>query len=198
MTIIPHGVPGSFEYGDPSLFERTYNVRNFVLCVGRFEFPRKNQLNLVRALRGERLPLVFIGGPEAGHELYYTQCRQEAGSDVVFLPPMKRDDPLLLSAYHASKVVIMPALLESPGLTGLEGALAGANVAATQFGATKEYFGQHAWYFDPNDVRSIREAAVRALEAPRHRALRDLVRRRFTWDRIAEMQKQAYERIVSS
>jgi glycosyltransferase involved in cell wall biosynthesis len=198
MTIIPHGVSGRFEQGDSSLFERSHGIKDFVLCVGRFEQPRKNQLSLLRALKGEKIPLVFIGGPEPGHEQYYDQCRQEAGSGVRFLPPMKRDEPLLISAYHACKVVAMPALLESPGLTGLEGALAGANVAATQFGSTKEYFGSRAWYFDPRDLRSTREAVRAAFEAPRGIALQELVRRQYTWHRIAQMQRQAYEHVLST
>ena len=48
MTIIPHGVPRRFLEGDPTSFERTYGLRDFVLCVGRFEHPRKNQLSLIR------------------------------------------------------------------------------------------------------------------------------------------------------
>jgi glycosyltransferase involved in cell wall biosynthesis len=111
---------------------------------------------------------------------------------------MQREEPLLISAYHASKVVVLPALLESPGLTGLEGALAGASVAATQFGSTREYFGSHAYYFDPRNPDSIREAVRSACQAPRRPELRELVRQRYTWDRIAQLQKEAYEEILSA
>jgi glycosyltransferase involved in cell wall biosynthesis len=197
MTIVPHGVASRFDTGDASLFESTHGRRDFVLCVGRFEHPRKNQLNLIRALNSTQMPLVFIGGPEPGHEDYYNQCRREANDNMLFLPPVKRDDPMLVSAYHACKVVVMPALLESPGLTGLEGALAGANVAATQFGSTQEYFGSHITYFDPRSPDSIREAVASALQAPQNTALRDMVRERYTWDRIAVQQKAAYEALLS-
>ena len=35
------------------------------------------------------------------------------------------------------------------GAGGLEGALGGANVATTAGGSTREYYAEHAWYFDP-------------------------------------------------
>jgi glycosyltransferase involved in cell wall biosynthesis len=196
MTIVPHGVARRFLDGDPALFERGHGVRDFVLCVGRFEHPRKNQLNLVRALRPAGVPLVLIGGPEPGHEGYYQQCRREAGPDVRFVPPIAHGDPLLASAYHACRVIVQPGLLESPGLTALEGALGGANVATTTGGSTREHFAEHAWYFDPRDPDSIRRAVLAAYQAPRDGAMRDRVLQRYTWDRIAQTQKAAYEQVL--
>src|SRR5438477_4175723 len=151
MTIVPHGVSMEFAKGNATAFERQYQLRDFVLCVGRFEYPRKNQLALVQALRNQTIPLVSIGGADLGFEWYYEQCRNEAASNTVFLPPLPREDPMLISAYHACKVLAMPALLESPGLTGCEAGLAGANLALTKNGSTHEYFGDDAWYFDPRD-----------------------------------------------
>ena len=198
MVIIPHGVSGEFQEGDANKFEELYHLKNFVLCVGRFEFPRKNQLALIRALKNDPIPLVFLGGPELGHEGYFERCRSEAGPNTLFLPPVSRDSTLLLSAYHASKVVALPALLESPGLTGLEGGLAGANIAVTQSGSTREYYGPDAWYFDPRDISSIRRAVLEAFESPKRQALRTRIVEQFTWNKIAERQKRAYEDLLNS
>jgi glycosyltransferase involved in cell wall biosynthesis len=196
MTIVPHGVPRRFLEGDPALFERAHGVRDFVLCVGRFEYPRKNQLALVRALRDEAVPLVLIGGPEPGHEWYYERCRREAGPNARFVGSVRADEPLLASAYHACKVVVQPALLESPGLTGLEGSLGGANVATTTGGSTWEYFADRAWYFNPRDEVSVRRAVLEAYNAPRSGAMRERTLALYTWDRIAEAQLAAYEKVL--
>ena len=197
MSVVPHGVSQSFAEGDGSLFQKKYQIKDFVLCVGRFEYPRKNQLRLIRALNKTSIPLVFIGGPEIGFEKYYDDCKAAATSEMIFLPPLPRGDPLLVSAYHASRVVVMPALLESPGLTGLEGALAGAAVATTQNGSTKEYYSNHGFYFDPTREDSIRQAVTQALAAPRTTALKDHVLKYFTWNKIAEVQKGCYEKLIS-
>jgi glycosyltransferase involved in cell wall biosynthesis len=197
MTVVPHGVAARFAAGDPKLFETAHGVREFALCVGRFEHPRKNQLGLIQAMKGTDVPLVFVGGPEPGHEWYYERCRAEAGPAVRFVPPVPHDHPLLVSAYHAAKVVVQPAALEAPGLAGLEGAAAGANVATTTGGATREYFGDAAWYFDPNNPSEMRAAVLEAHASPRQPALRDRVLAEFTWDRIAAAQLAAYRAVVA-
>lgn len=197
MTIVPHGVSRRFAEADPRPFEEAHGLSNFVLCVGRFEYPRKNQLALARALRSEAVPLVFIGSHDVGHDAYYEQCRREAGPNMRFLPPLRHDDPMLASAYHACRVIVQPALLESPGLTGLEGALGGANVATTTGGSTREYFAEHAWYFDPRDEASIRKAVLAAYHAPRTGSMRERTLALYTWDRIARVQEAAYEQILA-
>lgn len=196
MSIVPHGVPRRFAEGDATRFEEEFGLRDFVLCVGRFEHPRKNQLNLIRALRTESIPLVFIGGPDVSQTWYYDQCQREAGPHTRFLPPFPAGDPRLVSAYHACKVVVQPALLESPGLAGLEGALGGANVATTSGGSTREYYAEHAWYFDPRDVDAIRRAVCDAYQAPRTGAMRERTLALYTWDRIAVTQRDAYQAIL--
>jgi glycosyltransferase involved in cell wall biosynthesis len=197
MTIIPHGVSPTFADGDATLFEQTHGLRDFVLCVGRFEHPRKNQLALVRAMKDVKAPLVFIGGAEPGSEWYLEQCRRDAGANTKFLPACAHDDPMLRSAYHACKVLAMPALLESPGLTGLEAALAGANLTITQNGSTREYFGEDAHYFDPRNTQQMRENVLQALEVQRSARMQQRVMEQFTWPRIAVMQLAAYEKILA-
>lgn len=196
MHTVPHGVHARFADGEAKPFVDKFGLKDFVLCVGRFEPPRKNQLTLVRAMRNEGVPLVFIGGPDLLTKPYYDQCKAEAGPNTHFLDPIKHDDAMLVSAYHAAKVVVQPALLESPGLTGLEGALGGANVANTTGGSTREYFAEHAWYFDPKSEAEMRTGILAAYQAPRSEALKDRVLKLYTWGPIAEAQIAAYEKIL--
>ncbi len=199
MSIVPHGVPASFQNGSAELFHARYpNLRDFVLCVGRFYLVRKNQLTLIRALKSEQVPVVFIGGPEPTSTAYWDTCRREAGRNMHFLGAVGRSDPLLVSAYHACKVVVMPALLESPGLVALEGALTGANVATTQGGSTREHYLDLAWYFDPLNEQSIRKAVLEAHAAPRDARLRQRVLDHYTWPAIAKVQLRAYEEVIAA
>lgn len=198
MTIIPHGVHARFQHGDPRFFVERYGVSDFVLCVGRFESPRKNQLALIRALQSVHIPVVFIGGPEVGHEWYYEQCRAAAGPHMHFVPPIDHTDALLTSAYHAARVVVLPALLESPGLVGLEGAIAGAQVAVTQNGSAQEYLGDLAFYFDPRDPLAMRQAVLQAYDAKRDDRLRTHVLAHYTWERIAALQHAAYLSVLAA
>lgn len=197
MTIVPHGVDRRFADGDGAAFVSAFGIEDFVLCVGRFEYPRKNQLALVEALRGTGVPLVFIGGPERGHEWYFEKCRAAADPGVRFLPAMPHGDPVFRSAFHACRVIVQPALLESPGLAGLEGALGGATVATTDGGSTREYYADRAWYFDTTDHAAMRKAVLAAYAAPRDGRMRERTLARYTWDIIAGAQKAAYEALLS-
>jgi glycosyltransferase involved in cell wall biosynthesis len=198
MTVVHHGVSANFADGSATIFEERFGIRDFILCVGRFEPPRKNQLTLIRAWKNDDRKLVFIGGPEPGKEAYLRACKSEAGPSTLFLEPIPHDDPLLRSAFHASRVVVLPALLESPGLTGLEGALGGATIAATERGSTKEYFGPDAFYFDPEDPVKMQAAVAAAFNAVPSERLKKRVLDAFTWDRIAKVQVAAYERLIAT
>ncbi|MGC4059024.1 MAG: hypothetical protein QM743_13050 [Chitinophagaceae bacterium] len=55
-----------------------------VMCVARIE-GRKNQLNVIRALKGTDFQLYIVGKAAPNHQKYLEQCRQEAGPNVHFI-----------------------------------------------------------------------------------------------------------------
>lgn len=192
FVIVPNGVDPSFKLGDPSLFEKTYGLRDFILYVGRIDL-RKNVLGLIRAFRKLNLntKLVIIG--KITEKAYYAKCQKEANKNVIFIGPFKHDDPLLRSAYSASQVVVLPSFYETPGLAALEGALAGSNIVITREGGTRDYFGDHAWYVDPFDLNSIAKAIKEAYLAPKSQELPKIIEEKFTWKNAALKTLQAYE-----
>ena len=106
----------------------------------------------------------------------------------MFIDPLPHDSTLLRSAYFAARVVVMPALLESPGLVGLEGALGGA-IVAPPHSSTQEYFGVTASF---NPLDELRSRTVGAHNIGVRGALRDRVLTRYTWDQIAKTQIEGY------
>lgn len=183
-----------FKGADPQLFASKHGLRDFVVCAGRIE-NRKNQINLIRAMREIGVPLVLIGQPSPNQEDYVSLCRSLAakmGTDRVwFIDHL--DAKELASAYAAAKVHALVSWLESPGLATMEAAVAGCNVVTTDRAPVDEYFGNLAWRCDPSSVRSIRDAIRAALAAPRQTALRDKIVSDFTWDRAARETLQGYE-----
>jgi glycosyltransferase involved in cell wall biosynthesis len=163
--------------------------QRYLLCVGRIE-PRKNQLALAEALGNSKLPLVFVGDAGPMHRDYYRRLKKAAGPDVRFLPSHPRDQ--LFSMYAGAQAHIAPAWYETPGLVSLEAGAAGTRVVSTDRGSTREYFGDDAFYLDPGDPASIRDAVERALSSPRTPALRERILRDFTWQRAAEQTLEAY------
>lgn len=192
IHVVPNGVDRDFEDADPALFRKEHTSEPFVLSVGRIE-PRKNQLNLIRALRESGLRLVLIGDPVTGYEKYARDCREAGRDRVTFLRSISHGDRMLGSAYAACEAFVLQGWFETPGLAALEAALAGARLAVTRGGSTREYFGDRVDYLDPADPASILASVRSALARPRgDDALRAHVRERYTWERVAQRQLSLY------
>lgn len=190
--VVPNGADPGFAEADPEAFTSRFAVADFVLCCARIS-PRKNQLALVRATRGLGLPVVFIG--PVNDPFYFKACKNEADSCHLFLGFMPQSQ--IACAYAAARVHVLPSWFETPGLASLEAAMAGCNIVSTDRGTTCEYFGDLAWYCDPADAGSIRDAVIAAYNAPRRPDLAALVKERFTWEHAARATAAAYEDVVA-
>lgn len=195
MFVVPNGVDTKYSAARPDLFHKKYGLKDFVLSVGRVE-PRKNQLNLIRAMKNVDRDLVLVGDCVSGCEGYYEKCRKEAGDRTHFLGHIVHGSDLLMSAYAACDVFVLPGWFETPGLAALEAALAGAKVVATEGGSTKEYFHDKVHYIRPNEVGDIHEKIEDALSEKGTRDLKGLVSGAFTWEKVAEKTIEGYEQVL--
>lgn len=191
MQMAPNAASELFSAADPAPFADLVGGPGFALCAGRIE-PRKNQLQLIRALHGSGARLVVIGDPLAAHADYFAACRSAADQHVRFLPRLEHHDSLLASAYAACGCLAQPSWFETPGLAALEAGLSGAPLVVSPFGCTREYFGDFAQYVHPGRPREIRAAVLTALQRPRCAALADRVRTNFTWPAAAQATARAY------
>lgn len=186
-VIVPNAVDAeTFGLADADAAEGS---RRGVLCVGRVE-PRKNQLSLLRALRGSGIPLTLAGGPGRFHAAYARRCLKLAGPDVHFVG--QRSPLELRELYRHARVHACVSWYETPGLASLEAAAAGCNLVVTPGGCTREYFGDEAWYCEPDDPASIREAVEAALAAGPRPELARRVARQFNWDAAADATLAGY------
>lgn len=197
MQVIPLGVDESFANSQKNIFEEKYGIRDFALSAGRIE-PRKNQLNLIRALKNSGLTLVFIGNPVPEFKEYYQKCRKLADKNTYFIDRIEHNDPLLASAYAACKVFVLQGWFETPGLAALEAGLAGAKLAVTKAGATKEYFGDYAEYFNPGSSQSIRKAVLAALKKPDNSGLAQQIKNHYLWKHTAQETIKAYKSLLKN
>jgi glycosyltransferase involved in cell wall biosynthesis len=187
--VIPNGVDrilfGSPRGEAPSLTE----YKDCVLCVARIE-GLKNQLNLVRAARQLPWSFVLVGKAAPNHADYYRRVRAESPSNVVFVDRLAHEQ--LAPLYRSAKVHALASWMETTGLSSLEAGASGCNLVITDKGDQREYFGSDAFYCDPQSVDSIREALIRAYEAPSNHGLRERILSTFTWDIAASRTLEAY------
>ena len=174
------------------LFVSRYGLRDFVLCVGRLE-TRKNQLMLLYALKDDDIPVVFINSKTSQPD-YEALCKKSRRrGETLFTGRVTRE--MLLSAYRAAKVHVLASWYELPGLVSLEAGSMGCNVVTTSWGTISEYLGQCAFYCEPDDPESIREAVLKAVNAPRSEALKGILRE-YSHDREADKVLKVYERVI--
>jgi glycosyltransferase involved in cell wall biosynthesis len=198
IHVVPNAVEATtFDGADPQPFIAKHGLQDFVLCAARIE-NRKNQLNLLHAMKEVDAPLVLIGQPNPSQEDYVSLVQAAANQldpgRVRFVEHMTPEQ--LASAYAAAKVHVLPSWFESPGLASLEAAVAGCNIVTTDRAPVDEYFGDLAWRCDPSSVRSIRDSIRAALAAPRSGKLREKIMAAFTWDRAAQETLKGYEQIL--
>jgi glycosyltransferase involved in cell wall biosynthesis len=190
--VVPNSVdPAMFTPGEPGASERTG-----ALYAGRVE-PHKNQLALIRAMRGSTVPTRIVGPAHRDHEAYLHACRSQAartGGRVQVLPGVAHEQ--LAPLYRSARVHVLPSFFETTGLVSLEAALCGCNIVTTDRGYARDYFGDLAWYCDPDDPVSIRQAVEAAHAAPFRAELRQRVLANYTWEHTAQATAEAYRSVL--
>lgn len=184
----------TFEEGDPERFKKKYHIdfEKFGLCVARFD-EGKNQLAVIKALKGENIPVVFIGYCSPFHKKYFHLCQKNANKITMrFLSFL--DQKELKDAYSAAHFHILASWFEVTGLVNLEAGLYNCNLVISDRGPVKEYFDDLVWYCSPHDLTSIKKAVLEAYNAKRgYYKLRERILNQFSWEKIALNLKNVLE-----
>ncbi|MBU2633738.1 MAG: glycosyltransferase [Nanoarchaeota archaeon] len=193
---VPNGVDKRFYKTKPNEFIKKYGLKDFVLYAGRVE-PRKNVLNLIKSLNKTKIPLVIIGSPSyQGGKEYYNLCKKIANKNIHFIKEVSHESTLLESAYAASKVTVLPSWLETPGLSALEGGLAGSNIVITSRGTSIDYFKNHALYINPFDNKDIKNKIIKAYNKEKNKELAEHIKKNFLWDILMKKLIKGYKKII--
>lgn len=141
------------------VFRDSYGLTRYAIWTGIIE-PQKNQLTAVRAFRELDIDLIISG--RVRDQAYLARCKEEAGPNTHFIPPMSFGSDLHLSALaHSDLFVELP--LDFPGSSAVEAAVAGCKLLLTRCAWTQEVLGEVCTQVDPVDVTAIREAAKNAV-----------------------------------
>jgi glycosyltransferase involved in cell wall biosynthesis len=166
-----------------------------VVCAARIE-GIKNQKNLIRAVSGKSFQLKLIGRASENQQAYFNECVGEAGENIEFIPQISQSD--LLNYYKKAKVHVLPSWFETTGLASLEAAAMGCNIVISDKGDVREYFGDLAYYCNPDKPETIALAIENALKDDVRNGLREKVINDYTWEKAAEQTFSAYKKIVQN
>lgn len=200
FEVAHYGVdPKLFLDADPRHFRERYGVNGiFVLQAGRIE-PAKNQAMLCWALRDLDIKIILIGRSEHWPN-YRDLCKKISGDRLMVIDHL--DQNMLASAYAAAAVHTLPSWMETCGLVSLEAALCGTPLVGSTFGHELEYLENDAWYADPANPASIRNAVIQAIEAGRHNVrpirMKRKVLERFNWEQSTDSTERLYQRVLAN
>ncbi|MBC7607088.1 MAG: glycosyltransferase [Burkholderiales bacterium] len=166
-----------------------------ILCAARIE-GRKSTLNLVKAVKGTNYKLVLVGKESQNQREYVKQVHAAAGDNVFFLGAISHE--ALRDLYKVAKVHALVSWMETPGLSSLEAAAMGCNIVVTKKGDTQDYFGDYAFYCEPDDVSSIKSALDKAFETPVNPALQQKVLNQYIWEKTADETLKGYLSLLNS
>lgn len=132
------------------------NILNFdkpyLCCIGAIG-PRKNQMNLVKAMNGLDIQLLIVGKTSKENRKYCEKVKKLAPSNVTFVDYCNQDEVFKLILN--SRGIIQPSFIETPGLVALEALALGKNVIVSNVSPVHEYFANKAIYIEPNNYQSI-------------------------------------------
>lgn len=190
-TVVPNGIDHLLFQPGPSQIKS----ENLVICAARIE-GIKNQLNLVKALNNTEFTLLLIGSPAPNQKKYYKHCREIASDNIQFISHIPQEE--LLTWYKKAKVHVLPSWFETCGLSSLEAAAMGCNIVITNKGYTHDYFGNNAFYCDPENPASILDGVRKASRSEWKPGLQEKIFREFTWQRAATVTFNVYKKILRS
>lgn len=169
--------------------------RNIILCVARIE-GRKNQLNIIRALKNTAHKIVFVGAVSPNQKDYYDQCKREATANMQFIDFMAQEQ--LIDYYCKAKVHILASWFETTGLSNLEAGAMGCNLVVSKRGDVMDYFNNLVEYCEPEDLESIKLAVDKAWSAPNNNTLMNKIKNNYTWQHTAELTFSAYQTVLTN
>lgn len=187
VAIVPNAVDTTF------FKEKIEGDKQGVVCVARIE-GRKNQLNLIKAIKQTDLQLTIIGNASPNHQQYYNECKNEANDQISFIDHIAQEE--LLKHYQKAKIHAMVSWFETTGLSSLEAAACGCNIVVSDKGDQRDYFKDEAFYADPGNVNSIKKALLAAEKVKKSELLIHKIREKFTWQKTAEQTFRAYKRVL--
>lgn len=170
---------------------------DYAVCAGRIE-PRKNQIKIIHAVEREKIPVVFAGRINNLHASYGREflALVKKNPNLFYLGELKQDE--MMTLYKYAKVALLASWFETVGLIGLEGGAMGCNVVITEKGYTREYYKDFAWYCNPEDINSIRQAMLPAYKSVRgsKNLLQHIQNMEFNWEKAAKKTLEVYKKLI--
>ncbi|MCD9854859.1 glycosyltransferase family 4 protein [Epilithonimonas sp. JDS] len=158
IEVVYQGCHASFKEKQSAEFldqiKEKFNLpQKFILNVGTIE-PRKNLLNIIRALKGTDIPLVVVGGKKKKYFKLIEKEIKQNKVEVQFLQGVSMNE--LAAIYKLAEIFIYPSFFEGFGIPVIEALYSETVVITSNTSCLPEAGGPDSVYIDPKNVKDIR------------------------------------------
>ncbi len=203
ITVIYQGCHPAFKQSfspaaQQALRQKYQLPEHFLLNVGSIE-PRKNALQIVKAIEKMDIPLLIIGKGGAYAEQIRSYVQEKGMENRVFiLQGFTMEE--LACIYSMASIFIYPSKFEGFGIPIIEALYAGTPVITTNSGVFPEAGGPFSYYIDPENTEQLSYAIDSILTNSSMRAEMiaqgRLYAQRFNDENIARQLMACYEKLV--
>ena len=169
--------------------------RPYIICASKLQSESKKHVELIRAFslfkKNTGLPhrLVLAGEEGAYSDVVHKEVALSEYASDIFLTGFFPHESLP-ELYSCADACVFPSVAEGVGLPVLEAFACGIPVACAKAGALPEMVGNHALYFDPDDINATAEAIEKIItdKALREELLSGSIEwaNRFSWKKTAQ------------
>lgn len=171
--------------------------RKYVISVGRIE-PRKNQLNLIKALEETEIGVIFVGAKNEKHKKYCSEFLDKIDNDkFIYLGRVNHDT--MMSLYNKVELSVLPSWFEVTSLVDLEAYLSGLKIVTTKYSYINDFLGDNVSYCSPEEINSIRDCIIYQLnkgELNKANIKEDI--EKYTWENTAKLVYDGYKEVLNN
>lgn len=182
VKVCYNGIEQSIESDLPSIDTPDFN---YICCIGAIG-PRKNQLNIVQAMKDidTELVLYLIGDASFSDLRYWKKVKKKSNQKVVFLKHLPRTE--VLGLIQGSQGLVQTSFIETPGLAAMEAVSLNIPILVSDTPPVKEYFGDLAIYCNPYDIEDIKNGISKmASTSLDEKKVKDF-KKKYEWDYALE------------
>jgi len=158
IEVVYQGCHASFKekqsQGVLNQIKEKFNLpEKFILNVGTIE-PRKNLLNVVKALKDSKIPLVVVGAKKPKYFKLIEKEIEKNKIEVQFLSGVSMEE--LAGIYKLAEIFIYPSFFEGFGIPVIEALFSETVVITSNTSCLPEAGGPDSVYVNPENVEDVR------------------------------------------
>lgn len=213
IEVIYNGINHSLFYPREIINNDVVNInpfaikRPYIICASKLQSKEKKHVELIKAFslfkKNTGLPhrLVIAGEEGAYSEAIHKAVASSDYSSDIFLTGFFPHESLP-ELYSCADACICPSVIEGVGLPVLEAFACRIPVACAKAGALPEMAGNHALYFNPDDIPAFAEAIEKIVSDKnlREQLLSGSIDwvKRFSWEKTAQRTMEVLSSVALS